>query len=763
MQMLCDWLRSEPPAGGGTLRLAMLSGDWIPVALPDEARAIFPGLDVVALGGATEGSIWSIAHPIGDVDTARPSIPYGRPLTNQYFAVLDHAMRPRPDWVTGELYIGGAGVAMGYLNDDSRTAERFVTDPADGARIYRTGDLGRYLPDGTIEFLGREDAQVKIRGYRVELSEVEAAVQAHPAVAGGAVIVDDSAPGGRRLAAFVETARQDPGASGSEAAARVRQAAAEAVQRASAEVDAERLAAYLDVLDEVALSVLSRVLSGAGLFAGAAAHTADDVCFELRSTPRHRRVVFRWLRVLTARNRLTFDAETGTFSLLRPVSTAELEDAWRRAADLEREVRWSTDLLAVMRTCAHRLAELVAGDIDIRTLLFPGAHTDAADAACRDNLAIRHLNQAVVAAVREIAAGHTGEERLRVLEVGGGVAGTTGELVPVLAEFGVDYLFTDASTFFLDEARERFADHPWVRCERLDLDEDIREQGFAPNSFDVVVCANALHAASDAEAAMARLRELLVPRGHVVFVENTRDDLAPLLVSMEFLEVAGRTRTDPREHDGQSFLTAAQWLEVLAGQGAAGVVSFPEPGDPLAATGQRLFLARMKTDRVHTTVGELVRGTSTRLPGYMVPSKWQIVDALPRTANGKVDRNALITMARSRPVTTGHVAPPRGRAAIVARLWSEVLGLDQVGTQDNFFDLGGDSRSVAALVVRLNGSFDTRMRVVDFMSAPTVAKICEWIDHASTVPGDGPARPGQDRNLRDHVAQRAASRTRRGR
>jgi hypothetical protein len=70
---------------------------------------------------------------------------------------------------------------------------------------------------------------------------------------------------------------------------------------------------------------------------------------------------------------------------------------------------------------------------------------------------------------------------------------------------------------------------------------------------------------------------------------------------------------------------------------------------------------------------------------------------------------------------------------------------------------------VAALVVRLNGSFDTRMRVVDFMSAPTVAKICEWIDHASTVPGDGPARPGHDRNLRDHVAQRAASRTRRGR
>lgn len=143
----------------------------------------------------------------------------------------------------------------------------------------------------------------------------------------------------------------------------------------------------------------------------------------------------------------------------------------------------------------------------------------------------------------------------------------------------------------------------------------------------------------------------------------------------------------------------------------------------------------------------------------MVPSMWQIVDALPRTANGKVDRNTLTTMARPRPATTGYVAPPQGRAATIVRLWSEVLGLDQVGTHDNFFDLGGDSRSVAALVVRLNDAFHTRMRVVDFMSAPTVTKICEWLDHATTLPGDGPARPGHGRDLRDHVTQRAASRT----
>src|SRR5204863_6641332 len=132
--------------------------------------------------GATEAAIWSIYHPIDTVDPAWRSIPYGKPLANQTFHVLDPALHPCPDWVTGELYIGGAGVAIGYLGDEAKTAERFIRHPDTGERLYRTGDLGRYLPDGTIEFLGREDFQVKIRGHRIELAEVEAAVQRYPGV-----------------------------------------------------------------------------------------------------------------------------------------------------------------------------------------------------------------------------------------------------------------------------------------------------------------------------------------------------------------------------------------------------------------------------------------------------------------------------------------------------------------------------------------------------------------------------------------------------
>ncbi len=178
-QMFAEYVTGDADV---PLRLAMLSGDWIPVDLPDRLRAAAPGIEVISLGGATEAAVWSIYYPIGEVDRAWDSIPYGRPLRNQTFHVFNDRLRECPVWVPGELYIGGAGVAEGYWADEERTAAAFIVHPETGERMYRTGDLGRRLPDGDIEFLGREDFQVKIGGYRIELGEIEAAMLACDAV-----------------------------------------------------------------------------------------------------------------------------------------------------------------------------------------------------------------------------------------------------------------------------------------------------------------------------------------------------------------------------------------------------------------------------------------------------------------------------------------------------------------------------------------------------------------------------------------------------
>jgi amino acid adenylation domain-containing protein len=209
MEMLAEQAASRPPAvrPARTLRVVFLSGDWIPVSLPARIRAlpwVTEGVEVISMGGATEASIWSIIHPIGEVDPAARSIPYGRPMVNQTFHVLDSHLQPRPTWVPGNLYIGGIGLAKGYWRDPVKTAASFIVHPETGERLYRTGDLGRYLPDGDIEFLGREDSQVKIRGYRVELGEIEAALASHPEIRDAVVVArDGGAPGEKRLSAYL--------------------------------------------------------------------------------------------------------------------------------------------------------------------------------------------------------------------------------------------------------------------------------------------------------------------------------------------------------------------------------------------------------------------------------------------------------------------------------------------------------------------------------------------------------------------------------
>ena len=210
-QMLVEYLesRAEPVPPG--MRLVMMSGDWIPLDLPGRIRALWPEVEVIGLGGATEASIWSNFHPIEDVDPDWNSIPYGKPLTNQFFRVLDSHLEPRPVRLPGDLYIGGIGLAKGYWNDPAKTAERFIVHPVTHERLYRTGDLGRYLPDGNLEFLGRSDFQVKIRGHRIELGEIEAVLTSHPAIKEAVVVAVGAERDLQALAAYVVLA--EPGQS----------------------------------------------------------------------------------------------------------------------------------------------------------------------------------------------------------------------------------------------------------------------------------------------------------------------------------------------------------------------------------------------------------------------------------------------------------------------------------------------------------------------------------------------------------------------
>ncbi|MEM7187349.1 MAG: amino acid adenylation domain-containing protein, partial [Bacteroidota bacterium] len=188
------------------LRLVFMSGDWIPVALPDRARKFFPNAEIISLGGATEGTVWSNYFPIQKVGAHWSSIPYGVPIRNNFFYVLDDQLCPVPTGTVGELFIGGIGVARGYDNDLKKTKAAFMPDPFNkemGGRMYKTGDLGRWMRNGNMEFIGRKDNQVKIRGFRVELGEIESTLTKHETIKEAIVSAVQNSKGQNQLCAYL--------------------------------------------------------------------------------------------------------------------------------------------------------------------------------------------------------------------------------------------------------------------------------------------------------------------------------------------------------------------------------------------------------------------------------------------------------------------------------------------------------------------------------------------------------------------------------
>jgi acyl-coenzyme A synthetase/AMP-(fatty) acid ligase/acyl carrier protein len=202
----------EPQALSGVKQL-LIGGEALSVAHVRKALSLLPGTEIISGYGPTESTTFACCYRIPRrLDDNLSSIPIGKPIGNTHVYILDTQLHPVPIGVVGELHIGGDGLARGYLNRPELSREKFIANPFSSdpdTRLYKTGDLGRYLPDGNIEFLGRIDNQVKIRGYRIELGEIEAVLGQHSMVRSSVVVVCEDAPGDKRLVGYVVARERD--------------------------------------------------------------------------------------------------------------------------------------------------------------------------------------------------------------------------------------------------------------------------------------------------------------------------------------------------------------------------------------------------------------------------------------------------------------------------------------------------------------------------------------------------------------------------
>jgi len=210
--MLQAFLDQHRPGDCSSLRHIVCSGEELPLALQNRCLEMLPQARLHNLYGPTEAAV-DVTYWECRLDARQSRVPIGRPIANIRMYVLDGQRQPIPLGVAGELYIGGVGVARGYLNRPELTAERFIQDPFSQnpeARLYKTGDLGRWRTDGNIEYLGRNDHQVKIRGFRIELGEIEAQLNRHPQIREAVVLAREDRPGDRRLVAYLTSTDSAP-------------------------------------------------------------------------------------------------------------------------------------------------------------------------------------------------------------------------------------------------------------------------------------------------------------------------------------------------------------------------------------------------------------------------------------------------------------------------------------------------------------------------------------------------------------------------
>jgi pyochelin synthetase len=743
MQLLLDYLGGRETLP--TLRQIMLSGDWIPVSQPKQIASMAPMASMLSLGGATEAAIWSICYPLTARRYAR-SVPYGTAMRNQSVHVLTHRGEPAAPWQVGEIHIGGVGLAQGYLGDPTRTAAAFIQHPVSGERLYRTGDYGRLTDEGVIELLGRRDNQVKIRGHRIELAEVDSALCGLPGVQAAMSTVIGQVPHERVIAAAVipGAAGVDEGAERRGSATAVRGAIEAAHRHQIADLDTEKLLGFGSAARAAALMSMCAAL-GTAIRPGERV-TLDELARRLSLPDRLRRLLRRWLEVLADEGRVTMHSES-TLELIEHQQLADCTAYWQQVRALGGAIDYGDDLLAYVGECIQNLPGLLAGTVDPLGLFFPEGTVDTATAAYRDNLISRYTNKLVVSGVTARASRATPRRPLRVLEIGAGVGGTSADLIAALGPYQAQYTFTDVSNFFLAQARQMFADHEFIDYRIFDINHPPAAQGFAPSSFDVVICANVLHNAVNIDDTLAMLDRLLAPGGSLVFVDATAVN-HPLMISMEFKEGL-HGFTDARAATNSAFLSYAQWDSALRRSPFGAVHSFPPPDHPLALLGQHVFWCDSASTAHSLGLVELTEHARQLLPSYMVPQQLICLPALPMTANGKIDRTAVTAELESLrsaarvggPDMNGQSGDLDAMQSRIAAIWASVLGLQptpSLSPRSDFFGLGGDSLLMAQAIGRIRREIDEAAGLAwddllrAMVSNPTLAGAAEAVQRPAS-------------------------------
>jgi amino acid adenylation domain-containing protein len=683
--------------GRSPLRVVLVGGEPIDPDLWGElARSA--EIDFYNVYGPTECTVDATAARLKG-DAGPPHI--GRPMENKRIYILDRRGALAPLGVAGEIYIGGAGVARGYLNHPQLTAERFSRDPFSSdpdARIYKSGDLGRWRADGSIEYVGRNDHQVKVRGFRIELGEIEAQLLQHPQVRQAVVLARADEWGEKRLVAYVCAD-----------AAHLKDTQQ---QESAAQAGADMVTQWNEVHD----ATYATGVSGPSFVGWNSSYTGEPIPeSEMRE----------WLdctveRILQLSPRRVLEIGCGVGLVLQHVAP-------------RCEAYVGTDFSA---TALDQLRQWIAGRADL-------AHVELMHRAATDfdDLAAGSFDAVVLNSVVQYFPDV--EYLLEVLRGAARLVGEGGKIfigdvrdMRLLPTFhSAVQLTKSAANVTVRQLRKRIA-RALAQEKELVID---------PQLFHVLPQRLAGVAAAEVRWKKGRaLNELTRYRYDVVLhagakplhIHTTPESRAILDVRLTRDAAAERFIRTADEHVDASTLrnrlnelAPADVTRLPAGSDAWAIAPRPEEVKPWSA----YTTDPLENGLSQQMIPRLREHLKGRVPEYMMPSAWLMLKSLPLTPNGKVDRRALPD-PQGRPEELGeYVAPRTDLERTLTEIWAQVLQVDQVGIEDHFFEIGGHSLLAMQVLVRLRSALSIEMPMSVLFELPTIRELAAHVEEARQV------------------------------
>ncbi|MEA2175560.1 MAG: hypothetical protein QOD00_3152, partial [Blastocatellia bacterium] len=783
-------LMNEADAGGAA-RAFIIGGEALNADHLSFWRQHAPRTRLINEYGPTETAVGCCTYEVTAEDKFNRSVPIGRPIANAQMYILDGRLEPVPLNVAGELYIGGAGLSRGYLNRPELTAESFIPNPfcdasTAGARLYKTGDVARLLPDGNVEFLGRADYQAKVRGYRIEPGEIESVLSEHPDVLESLVLIREETPVDKRVVAYVVPALSYANMFG----------------QGQGELAVEQTGQWQTLYEDIYSQAASQEQDATFNITGwTSSYTGQPIpAEEMRE----------WVdqttgRILEQGPRSVLEIGCGTGLLLfriAPHCASYYGTDFSHAAlsYIEQQLQRLDQPLSQVRLeqrAAHDIKELEAEAFD--TVILNSVVQYFPD--------IEYLLNVLESAVEKVRPGgfifigdvrsypllkpfHASVQlhkaslsftRAQLLE-------RVDEYVEQEEELNVDPAFFHALKQHLPGINrvqvqlKRGQHHNELTSFRYDVmlyvgdavdseaDEDTASRGVDVDWMDWepegLTLSTLRHLLSDDERRALGLRRVPNARVHEAIwtLELLESEDGPQTVAAlreALKETATRQSIDPEDIWALSqelgYEAEISWsnsgvdgaYDVLFKKlnvegptkvynvGVSGVFdkgAGPKPwsqyaNDPLKGKREREF-DRQLTPRLREHL-------QAYLPEYMMPSAFVMLDQFPLTPNGKVDRRALPAPGQVRPELTESFAAPRTPdEELIAGIFAEVLRLDRVGIHDGFFELGGHSLLATQVISRLRETFHVELPVRCLFESPTVASLSETVARASATSTD---------------------------